>query len=102
MLPGASMPHVLADLQGWQAKVEAPAGEHGEGHGSGPNLELVQKGALSPKEYEERVGNLTNFLVYAAEPGRNQRLALGGPVLLFVAIFGILAYLLKVEYWKDV
>ena len=93
---------MLADLPGWQVKAEAAAGEHGEGHGSGPKLELVQKGALSPKEYEERVGHLTNFLVYAAEPGRNQRLALGGPVLLFVVIFGFLCYLLKVEYWKDV
>ena len=102
VLPGASMPHVLGDLQGWQAKVEAEHGEHGGGHGSGPPLQLVQKGALSEKEYEERVANLTNFLVYAAEPGRSARMALGGPVLLFVAILGLFCYLLKVEYWKDV
>ena len=99
VLPGASMPHVLGDLQGWQVKVEPKEGEHGH-HGA--PLEIVQKGTLSPQEYEERVGDLTNFLVYAAEPGRNHRLALGGPVLLFVLIFGILTYLLKVEYWKDV
>jgi ubiquinol-cytochrome c reductase cytochrome c1 subunit len=104
VLPGASMPHVLADLQGWQAKVEHQEGE-GEpaGHGAhGAPLQLVQKGTLTPQEYEERVGDLTNFLVYAAEPGRNQRLALGGPVLLFVVFFGLLTWLLKVEYWKDV
>ena len=102
MLPGASMPHVLGDLQGWQAKVEVEHGEHGEGHGSGPPLQLVQKGALSAAEYKERVGDLTNFLVYAAEPGRNKRIALGFGVLLFTAIFGVFCYLLKVEYWKDV
>ena len=103
VLPGASMPHVLGDLQGWQAKVEEKSGEESGGHGHhGPKLELVQKGSLSELDYKDRVGDLTNFLVYAAEPGRNKRMALGGPVLLFVAIFGILCYLLKVEYWKDV
>ncbi len=102
VLPGASMPHVLGDLQGWQAahfvetEVDGNKVKHFE------KFEQVQKGALSPQEYEERVGHLTNFLVYAAEPGRNQRLALGGPVLLFVVLFGVLTYLLKVEYWKDV
>jgi len=98
VLPGASMPHVLGDLQGWQAKVEV---EEGHGH-HGPPLKLVQKGALSEQEYEERVANLTNFLVYAAEPGRNKRMAVGGYVLLFTVIFGVFCYLLKVEYWKDV
>lgn len=103
VLPGASMPHVLGDLQGWQVKVEDKAGEGTGGHGHhGPKLELTQPGSLSPAEYKERVGDITNFLVYAAEPGRNKRLALGGWVLLFVAIFGLFAYLLKQEYWKDV
>jgi len=102
VLPGASMPHVLGDLQGWQVKIEDKSDEAG-GHGHhGPALELVQPGTLSAPEYKERVGDLTNFLVYAAEPGRNHRMGLGGPVLLFVVIFGILCYLLKVEYWKDV
>ena len=103
MLPGASMPHVLGDLQGWQAKAEPKAeAEGGHGGGHGPGLELVQPGALSAAEYKERVGDLTNFLVYAAEPGRNKRIALGFGVLLFTAIFGVFCYLLKVEYWKDV
>lgn len=102
VLPGASMPHVLGELQGWQIAHFVEVETDGNKVKHFEKFEQVQKGALSPKEYEERVGNLTNFLVYAAEPGRNQRLALGGPVLLFVAIFGILAYLLKVEYWKDV
>lgn len=103
VLPGASMPHVLGELQGWQVKVEEKSGEEAGGHGHhGPKLELVQPGSLSPADYQERVGDITNFLVYAAEPGRNKRLALGGWVLLFVAIFGVFAYLLKQEYWKDV
>jgi ubiquinol-cytochrome c reductase cytochrome c1 subunit len=99
VLPGASMPHVLGDLQGWQIRTEP----EGEGHGHhGPPLELAVPGALSPADYKERVGDLTNFLVYAAEPGRNKRMAVGVGVLAFTVIFGIFCWLLKVEYWKDV
>lgn len=100
VLPGASMPHVLGDLQGWQKKVEPAEGAHG-GHAK-PEYELVQAGTMKPAEYKEFVGDLTNFMVYAAEPGRSQRMALGGPVLLFTVVFGILCWLLKQEYWKDV
>ena len=114
MLPGAAMPHVLGDLGGWQRAefVETPVLEFGRPKRDDKGnvvtrkvfekFELVQPGSLSPADYEERVGDLTNFLVYAAEPGRNRRMALGGPVLLFVVVFWIFAYLLKVEYWKDV
>ncbi|MDP3856637.1 MAG: cytochrome c1 [Stagnimonas sp.] len=101
VLPGASMPHVLWELQGWQAKVEHHEGAAGEGHGAKP-FELVQAGKLSPEEYKKFVGDLTNFLVYAAEPGREHRKAVGWKVLAFLSVFLVLAYMLKKEYWKDV
>lgn len=100
VLPGASMPHVLGDLQGWQIRKD-PGEEQGHGH-HGPPLELAVPGTLSPADYKQRVGDLTNFLVYAAEPGRNKRMAVGVGVLMFTVIFGIFCWLLKVEYWKDV
>jgi ubiquinol-cytochrome c reductase cytochrome c1 subunit len=96
MLPGASMPHVLGHLQGWQQRAGGGSG------GSMPKFELVQPGALSPQEYRAFVGDLTNFMVYAAEPGRNDRVALGWKVLAFIVLFWGLAVLLKREYWKDV
>lgn len=102
VLPGASMPHVLADLQGWQVAHFVEEEVDGNTVRRFDRFEMAQPGSLSPAEYRERIGDLTNFLVYAAEPGRNKRLALGGWVLLFVAIFGMFAYLLKQEYWKDV
>jgi ubiquinol-cytochrome c reductase cytochrome c1 subunit len=101
VLPGASMPHVLGDLQGWQTVAKTDDGKCKSEHGK-LQFTLVQPGALSAPEYEERVADITNFMVYAAEPGRNKRIALGFGVLGFVVIFGILAYMLKVEYWKDV
>ena len=99
VLPGAAMPHVLAGLQGYQVlhKSEGHEGAHGK-----PNFELVKAGSLSPADYKAFVGDLTNFLTYAAEPGRERRKALGWKVLLFILLFGGLAYLLKQEYWRDV
>jgi ubiquinol-cytochrome c reductase cytochrome c1 subunit len=102
VLPGASMPHVLGDLQGWQVAHFTETEEGGNKVRHFEKFELVQPGALSAAEYKERVGDLTNFMVYAGEPGRNKRIALGFGVLAFTAIFGLFCYLLKVEYWKDV
>ncbi|MGQ0620991.1 MAG: cytochrome c1 [Panacagrimonas sp.] len=105
VLPGASMPHVLWELQGWQVKeehkAEATAEEdHGAHHG--PPLKLVKQGSLSPDEYDKFVGDLVNYMAYAAEPGRAGRIALGSKAILFLLILLVLAYLLKKEYWKDV
>tara|TARA_R110001599_G_scaffold127379_8_gene300739 strand:- start:3986 stop:4771 length:786 start_codon:yes stop_codon:yes gene_type:complete len=115
VLAGASMPHVLWELQGWQVKPEkaegddaAHADDHGGGHGSGhggasPNgLELATEGELTPKEYQAFVGDIVNFMAYAAEPGRLERQQLGVKVMLFLLVFTFLAYLLKKEYWRDV
>jgi ubiquinol-cytochrome c reductase cytochrome c1 subunit len=124
MLPNASMPHVLWSQQGWQALEEKPpvegestenpaaAGadqartaqpEHGRGaEAHGPPLKLVQQGALSPADYKAMVGDIVNFMVYAAEPGRLQRVSLGFKALLYLAILFVFAFFLKREYWKDV
>ena len=118
VLPGASMPHVLADLQGLQVQKTAEAhegehaaeaGEHGaaaaEGHGEehhGPQFEIAVAGKLSPDEYKKFVADTTNFMVYAAEPGRAQRISTGFKVLLFLLVFSVLAYFMKREFWKDV
>ena len=56
VLPNASMPHVLGDLQGWQVKVEEKEGEHG-GHHEGPKFELVQPGSMTPNDYKEFVAD---------------------------------------------
>lgn len=108
MLPGAAMPHVLGELQGLQVKAAAPhaaegeaaAEGHGEAHGTG--LELAHPGKLSPEEYEKFTGDLVNFMAYAAEPGRAERLSMGPKVLLYLLVLTILCYMLKKEFWKDV
>jgi ubiquinol-cytochrome c reductase cytochrome c1 subunit len=101
MLPGASMPHVLGELQGWQVMEQA---HDGDDHGShaGPAFKRVSTGTLGDKEYERFVADTVNFMAYAAEPGRADRVSMGMKVMLFLLLFTVLAWLLKREYWKDV
>lgn len=99
MLPGLSMPHVLGDLQGWQ--VLHKADDEADGHAK-PKLELVQNGSMSPDEYKAFVSDLVNFMAYAAEPGRSDRVALGWKVMLYLLLLLVVTYLLKKEFWKDV
>lgn len=103
VLPGASMPHVLGDLQGWQVKEEVPHAEGETTHApKNGGLTLAKPGKLSPDEYSRFVTDITHFMMYAAEPGRAHRVSTGVNVLLFLFVFTILAYLMKREWWKDV
>lgn len=96
--PNTAMPHALAPLQGYQKLV---GDAHGHGAG-GPDFKLVQQGRLSPAEYQDAVADITNFLVYAGEPAKLVRYALGFKVILFLLVFTVLAWLLKREFWRDV
>ncbi len=69
-----AMPHVLYNLQQTQTR----------------------------QEYDESVRDITNFLVYAAEPAKLVRYNVGIFVLLFMAALIGITYLLKKEYWKDI
>jgi len=98
VLAGASMPHVLWELQGFQELVE----EKDDDGNVSKRLELVQPGKLSPDEYDQFVRDLVNFLDYMGEPMQLERQQLGIWVLLFLLVFGTLSYLLKNEIWKDI
>ncbi|MCB1553355.1 MAG: cytochrome c1 [Xanthomonadales bacterium] len=100
LLPNASMPNVLWELQGIQRPVYE-GGEHGASHGPS-RLELASPGRLSPAEYDETVRDLVSFLTYVGEPAAMQRTSVGVWVILFLAAFTFLAWLLKHEYWRDV
>ena len=96
--PGAAMPHVLWELQGWQKKVVV---DDGKGHAE-VKLELMAPGTQSVSEYDQTVTDITNFLAYMSDPIKSTRHRIGIFVLLFLfALLGI-AYMLKKEYWRDV
>jgi len=65
-------------------------------------LERVKPGSLSQEEFDRTIGDLVNFLVYAGDPEKIERVRLGWWVLGFLIIIIILAYFLKKEFWKDV
>ena len=92
------MPHVLWDLQGELAPRYAKQGEHEVIE----RLELVKPGSVSLAQYDTMVGDLVNYLVWMGEPAQQQRKQLGLIVLAFLAVFFVVAYYLKKEFWKDI
>lgn len=103
IFPDVGMPHVLWELQGAQKAVYKT-----EKDSAGNDVEIfdqfeqVTQGSLSPAEYDEMARDLSAFMSYVGEPIQMERQRLGKWVLLFIAVFFVVAYLLKKEYWKDV
>jgi ubiquinol-cytochrome c reductase cytochrome c1 subunit len=108
LLPNASMPHVLWELQGLQEATFASTMRNGRVTNNFGNpeefqeFEITQPGTMSTEEYDQFVLDLVNFLDWAGTPEQLERQALGIWVILFLLVFLIFAYLLKVEIWKDV
>lgn len=115
VFPGASMPNVLWQLQGSQYALTEP--KHTNAHGeaepclkgeyqgqciTGFSTPDHKKGTLTPEEYDQAARDISTFLAYVGEPSAVERQSLGVWVVLFLALFTLLAYLLKTEYWRDV
>ena len=56
----------------------------------------------APEQFDQTVRDITAFLEYAGEPAALKRQSMGVWVILFLAFFTFLAWLLKKEYWRDV
>jgi len=103
VLPGAAMPHVLAEKQGLQKPVfKNEPDDRGSARMVLVGVEAMTPGALKPEEYDQFVRDTANFLDYAGEPVKAKRQSMGVFVMLFLLVFFVFAYLLKKEYWKDV
>jgi ubiquinol-cytochrome c reductase cytochrome b subunit len=111
------MPHVLLGLQGEQhcrPPIALAANGGIKRDAAGNPLEDASHGncgrvvagsavgSLSAEEYNTEIQNLVTFMTYMAEPAAVKRERIGVYVLLFIAVFFFLAYLLNREYWKDV
>ena len=101
--PGSSMPHVLWELQGYQA---AHFSDHQNEDGSVTTtfdgFEQVTPGTLDSEDYDDFVRDTVNFLAYIAEPVRGFRVVLGKWVMIYLIFFLIIARMLKKQIWKDV
>jgi ubiquinol-cytochrome c reductase cytochrome c1 subunit len=102
IFPGASMPNVLWELQGIQEANFEEHDNHGVMTSEFTGFEKVTEGNISDEEFNKSVRDIVNFLDYTAEPAKLIRLAYAPWVLLFLVVFTFLAYMLKVNYFKDV
>lgn len=114
VFPHVAMPHVLYEWQGHQRAVFRTEKEAHRVEQDGKlvektveksvfdRFELERPGSMSTQEYDQAMRDLTNFMVYLGEPARLQRFTVGIYVLIFLAVFLVIAYLLKKEYWKDI
>jgi ubiquinol-cytochrome c reductase cytochrome c1 subunit len=111
LLPGASMPNVLWELQGEQTPIYhdvevASVNENGESITRKvkqfSHFASVTEGSLNTKEFDGVVRDIVNFLDYIGEPVKMKRQKMGVWVILYLLILFGFAYFLKKEIWKDV
>jgi len=103
VMPDVAMPHVLWRLQGIQVPVyRQETTESGFTHEVIDHFELGTAGVQSPEEYAETARDIAAFLEYLGEPAKLKRKKIGVWVILFLAVFSFITYLLKAEYWRDV
>ena len=102
VLSGTSMPHILWELQGFQAAIYSEHTVDGVTSLEFEGFEQVTAGTMDAEEYDEFVRDTVNFLAYITEPIRSERRRLGVWVLMFLAFFWIISSMLKKQIWKDV
>lgn len=101
VFPNASMPFPLWKLQGIQVPVYGVK-QPGDDHAPIDHLTLKQDGLMNEDQYHQATRDLVAFLQYVSEPVALTRHRMGIWVILFLAFFTLLAWLLKREYWKDI
>ena len=92
------MPNILWELEGQKKAIIKTEGEQTVITG----YEMVKPGKMDEKEFDQAARDLTNFLVYTAEPIKLKRQHVGIWVLLFLSVLFVVAFALKKEYWKDI
>ncbi|WP_148717190.1 cytochrome c1 [Chitinolyticbacter meiyuanensis] len=114
VFPSVGMPHVLWELQGQQVPVMKTVKNHETGkdeqHIESLKLEkpglltrVAEDGSFDQGDYDKRVGDLVNYLVYMGEPAKVKREQIGYAILLFLLFILVpLTYFLKKEYWRDI
>lgn len=97
-----AMPDVLWELQGLQKPVYKSEAINGHTSQVLVRLKPVTQGSLSPAEFNKTMQDIVTFLYWANHPHQAEREKLGIWVMIFMAIFIVVAYLLKKEFWRAV
>ena len=103
LFKGTSMPNPLWHLQGIREPVfETQTNDMGVERRVLTGWDQLSEGQEGEAEFDRTVRDLTTFLEYMGEPARLQRESIGVWVLLYLALFTVLAYFLKLEFWRDI
>jgi ubiquinol-cytochrome c reductase cytochrome c1 subunit len=101
--PGVGMPHVLWELQGERRPIFEKKMEHGhEVEIFTGRWEVTKTGAMDARAYDEAVADLVAFMQWMGEPVQKSRVQIGVWVLLFLALFTVIAWFLNAAYWKNI
>jgi ubiquinol-cytochrome c reductase cytochrome c1 subunit len=103
--PNVGMPFPLWELQGQQRAVfEMKPDPHNPAKQveTFKGFELAKPGSMTEAQYNEAAADLTAFLFWMAEPAATDRVRLGVWVMLFLAVFIVIAWRLNAAYWKDI
>ncbi len=103
--PNVGMPHALWELQGQRAakfvEVTDPHDATKKTH-EFEGFEQLTPGTMSPQEYDSAIADLVAYMQWMGEPAQQQRTRIGVGVLIFLAIFFVIAWRLNAAFWKDV
>ena len=96
VFPNTGMPNVLWELQGQQRAVFDAQTHQVKGY------EAIVPGTLSPEAYNTTVADLVAYMTWMGDPVAKTRVRVGVWVLIFLAIFTVIAWRLNAAFWKDV
>ncbi len=65
-------------------------------------LQMTHQGSMSSDDFDAMTRDLVNFLDYASEPKKYTREMMGIGVLIYIALFFVVVYLLKRKIWKNI
>ena len=103
--PDVAMPNVLWTLQGQRA---AKYADQKDAHDPAKTVQVfagftqISPGTHSGAEFDETVADLVAFMTWMAEPAQGLRVRLGVWVLLFMALFTVVAWRMNAAFWKDI
>jgi ubiquinol-cytochrome c reductase cytochrome c1 subunit len=100
--PSVGMPNVLWELQGDRRPVYEEIEQHGHKVHAFKGWEQVSPGTMTPKQFDEAVGDLVSYMQWMAEPAQNTRVRVGVWVMLFLGVLTVITWRLNAAFWKHV
>jgi ubiquinol-cytochrome c reductase cytochrome c1 subunit len=102
VFPSIGMPHPLWELQGNREPLFETKEDHGHKVQVFKGWKQLTPGTMTPLQYDQAMGDLVNFLQWAAEPAQGSRVRTGVWVLIFLIFLTIFAWRLNAAFWKDI